>query len=481
MLTQKEKLKDELNLLKESLELAVITKDEYETAKARIEEKLNTLEQEPEVKEPKIKSKEEIEEEPVTKPEEENPEIEEEGSIVKDIEKEDSKVKEKEESVEKIKHEASKEEVPREDNEEGPKEIEIKEVAREGQKTLEEIEKEKIEEAKPQEEKSTEKTEEHPVKSKSIDEAEKAVEEIKEEKPVEEKLEPVPKPEGEQPESFAGEEKKSFIKTIVYSSIAIVSILIIYFFFFAGSPEVPADEGIHFTPISLIACSSDKDCIEQGSIGICNNPGEENAECKYIQDANIELTVLNNNCFNCDNKRVLSILNNFFPNIDAEKINFETPEGKEIAEKFGIQVLPAYILDSNFKEAYNYNKLANAFNEIDENFIMKNTVANANYYIDREETPNKLDLFVKQGQSASSKAEENLKEFLEAFNGKVDFEKHTADSEIVKELGINTFPAFLVNNKIKFSGVQAADKIKENFCQINELNECALRLVKSLV
>ncbi|MDP6139538.1 MAG: hypothetical protein QGI89_05640, partial [Candidatus Woesearchaeota archaeon] len=77
------------------------------------------------------------------------------------------------------------------------------------------------------------------------------------------------------------------------------------------------------------------------------------------------LTILNNDCFNCDNKRVLSILNNFFPNINAEKINFETSKGKEIAETFDITVLPAYILDSNFKEAYNYNKLANAFNEVD--------------------------------------------------------------------------------------------------------------------
>jgi protein-disulfide isomerase len=112
---------------------------------------------------------------------------------------------------------------------------------------------------------------------------------------------------------------------------------------------------------------------------------------------------------------------------------------------------------------------------------MKSTVANSNYYTGRVEIANKLDLFVKQNQTASTKAEENLQEFLEAFDGKVIFEKYDENSAIVKELGINSFPAFLINNKIKFSGVQSADKIKENFCQMNELDECGLELTESLV
>jgi len=143
--------------------------------------------------------------------------------------------------------------------------------------------------------------------------------------------------------------------------------------------------------------------------------------------------------------------------------------------------LPGYIFDSNFAEAYNYNKLSNAFKEVKSSFVMKNVVANANYYFEREEIPNKLDLFLQQGQEASSKAEENLKEFLDAFDGKVVFEKHYANDKIVKDLGINTFPTFLISNKIKFSGVQPADKIRENFCQLNKVAECALGFSKSLV
>ena len=45
MLSEKEKLGEELKLLKESLELNVITKEEFENAKQRIDAKLNELEQ----------------------------------------------------------------------------------------------------------------------------------------------------------------------------------------------------------------------------------------------------------------------------------------------------------------------------------------------------------------------------------------------------------------------------------------------------
>jgi len=70
---------------------------------------------------------------------------------------------------------------------------------------------------------------------------------------------------------------------------------------------------------------------------------------------------------------------------------------------------------------------------------------------------------------------------LELFKGNVDFEKYNADSKIVKELGINTFPTFLINNIIKFGGVQSADKIRENYCKVNSVTPCALGLSKSLV
>jgi len=416
MITEKEKLEEELKLLKESLDLNVITNEEFENAKLIIEGKLKELN--------------------VT--EQKETDVKEGGTI-----KEDQKPEEKEE--------ITKESEP-EKKSTGEK-IEIKELKES------DIKKEDIKHEGTREE---DKQEEKPEEEFKAEEAE-IVEEAEKE------------------EETAKHEKKSNKKIIAYVAIILLLGFVSGYFFFSGksvpSVEIPA-ESIRL----IVACSLDEECGREGSIGICNNPGKENAECEYIEDMEIKLTVLHNkDCFNCDTGRVLSILNSFFPSIDTVNIDFETEEGKEAIIRYKIIALPAYILNSSIVEAYNYPKFFNAFNKVGSSYVMKTTVANSNYYLDREEISNKLDIFLKTGVVSSSKAEDNLKEFLEAFDGQVDFEKYNADSKIVKELGINTFPTFLINNKIKFGGVQAADKIRDNFCQVNSVTPCAFSLSKSLI
>ncbi|MCH8004141.1 MAG: hypothetical protein IH934_05945 [Nanoarchaeota archaeon] len=585
MLTEKEKLEEELKLLEESLDLKVITEEEYETAKARVDSKLKGLDASEEKKDVEEK---EIKEEPKPEDKKEEQKIEIKELKTEQVErKEPIKEEEVKESVKKEEEEKQEEPKKEELTEEEQKikdtqkseisgttyrgfptskskdfeEIEkdtitldfswLKNIFRkkepvteekqveelkaeekpEEQKTLDEVKEaedkpeETITEEKPvevKEEKDEVKAEEvkpeevKPVEEKKVEEdikvtEEKLAEDIKkeeekeeikaeEEKPEEEVKEEEPiKEEGIVDEEIKINEKNKFFSSIesishflynkkLFAYVAIILILVVgsWYFYYSG----PNDLIIRNTPtniptgnvVNLIACSSDNECKKEGSIGICNNPGQEDAECEYIQDVKIQLTVLNSdNCFNCGTARVLSILKSFYPNINVENIDFESKEGKEIKEKFLITALPAYIFNSSFKESYNYNKFSSSFNEARGSFVMKNNVANSNYYLEREEIPNKLDLFVKFNQTASLDAEENLEKFLEVFKGNVNFTKHNEDSEIVKELGINTFPAFLINNKIKFGGVQSADKIRENFCKVNSVTPCVLGLSKSLV
>lgn len=407
MLTDKEKLEEELNLLEESLYLEVITKEEYEQAKQRIERKLKSLEKKAERVETKAEKKiEEVK--------------------IKEIKEEDISEKEPED----------------ERNEE------------ETAKSAEEIAAEQVKKA----------AEEAEIKEEPSEKDEEAI-------PLARKVE-------KKEEELGFEFSKGSVKVLIYAIAILILAFGSYFFFFSGNP----DDNMLSKSTVFIACSSDRDCKKEGSIGTCNNPGMEDAECAYAEEVEVKLVVLNdNNCFNCDAGRILSILNGFFPNLEVESIDIETDEGKEIAAEFNVDVLPAYILNSSLQQASNYHKFFNAFNKVGNSFAMKDTVSNANYYISREEIPGKLDLMFKANQAASSEAEKNLQEFLDAFGSKVDFEKHSENSALAKELGINTFPVFLVNNKIKFSGVQAADVIKGNFCQMNKLQECGLELSKSLV
>ncbi len=430
MLTDKEKLEEELNLLEESLHLEVITKEEYEEAKQRIEKKLKSME----------KKAERLE----TKAEKKTEEVK-----IKEIKKEEIR------EVPKAEEEDAEEETPSEEKEEDISEEEPEEERNEEDtaKSAEEIAAEQVKKA-----------------------AEEA--EIREESDKEEEFVPLAKPEERKEEEPGFELSKGSVKVLIYAIAILVLAFGSYFFFFSGNP----DDNMLSKSTVFIACSSDQDCKKEGSIGTCNNPGAKDAECAYAEDVEVKLIVLNNNnCFNCDTGRVLSILNGFFPNLEAESIDIETDEGKEIAAEFDIDALPAYILNSSLQQASNYHKFFNAFNKVGDSFVMKDTVSNANYYIKREEIPGKLDLIIQQNQAVSSEAEKNLQEFLDAFKGKVDFEKHYENSALAKELGINTFPVFLVNNKIKFNGVQAADVIKGNFCRMNKLQECGLELSKSLV
>jgi len=412
MLTEKEKLEEELNLLKESLDLNVITKEEFENAKQRIEVKLKELRV---LEQKKDESKEKSEVGEIKKSEEE-PKITEELKPDGGKEEEKIEIKELNENdikKEEIEHEVTKEEGTEEKvkPEEERKEAEFEEVKTEEVKVTEEKVAEEVE--KPSEEaKVTEEV-------KAADEVEKPSDEdnVTEDKVPEEEVEEKEATVEEKQPEVVEEDKKSSKKIFVYIAIIVILGFAGLYYYYTGSELVISEDIPTDIPsdnvIILIACSSDKECSREGSIGICNNPGQEDAECEYIEDAEIKLTILNSDsCFNCGTARILSILKGFYPNINVENIDFETREGKELRERFLINALPAYIFNSSFKEAYNYDKLSNSFNEAKANFVMKNTVANANYYLDRKEIQYKLELIVKNNQTASIKAEENLKEFF---------------------------------------------------------------------
>lgn len=230
------------------------------------------------------------------------------------------------------------------------------------------------------------------------------------------------------------------------------------------------------------ACSSNDDCKQEGKEGTCIKPGNKDAKCEFkdIQKANV--IVLNDraNCFNCDTQRVLSILEEWLGPLNEKEINFNTEEGKKINYKLDAKILPIYLFDENITTKPRFEKFRQAFAKNGDNYVMKDDAAGSTFYVKREGIPNKLDLFMVSGDDAGTKAENNLKEFLGVFKN-IKFERHFQNDNLTKELEIKSFPAFLVNNRVRFSGVLAAETIKENFCRMNKLPECEKSLSKSLI
>ena len=230
------------------------------------------------------------------------------------------------------------------------------------------------------------------------------------------------------------------------------------------------------------ACNSNDDCKQEGKEGICMKPGSKDAKCEFKDIPKTNVVVLNDRkeCFNCDTQRVLSILEDWFGALNTKELDYNAAEGKNIAEKLNLRALPAYILDENITKKPKYEQFKRSFAKKGNDYLLSEDAASSTFFFKRDNVPNKLELFVIENEKSSITAENNLKEFLNSFK-EVKFEKHLPDDNLAKELGIRNFPAFLVNNKVKFSGVLAAETIKENFCKINKLPECGKSLSKSLV
>ncbi len=210
---------------------------------------------------------------------------------------------------------------------------------------------------------------------------------------------------------------------------------------------------------------------------------EETKDVNFVPEAKkTKVVVLNDrkNCFNCDTERVLGIIENWFGALDYNEIDYNTEQGKEFADKFGVRALPAYIFDSDIANISVYNQIKQTFVNKNGNYILSENAAASSFYFRRENMPNKLDFFVREGGSASAMAEKNLKEFLESFPN-AESEKHSSTSDLAKELGIKTFPTFLVNNRVKFTGIHPAETIKGNFCSLNKVEECQKNLSNNLI
>ena len=439
---EKIKLEEELEFLKESFDAEVISKEEYEKAKSRLETQLSNIElkkTEPKKSSEPKETPENIKEE--VKKEEKN-EIKKEAIEIKEPETaKEIKVQSAEIKSEKKEEPALKEE-----------KIEIKEIDEPEIKEAEEPKKE------------SETVKAGPEETKEIDEKEQDTNDILNSR-----------------NGFPEEDTKKKMSMWVPIVSGVLFLVIIYFSFLfllnSGAGEKQATE---LPP----ACLSDDNCLKEGMIGFCSNPGSQDAECDFKEDTKINLIVLNTkDCFNCDISRVEKIIKKWFPGVIKREVEFSSVEGESIAKDLNIELLPAFIFNSSLEEAFRYEELKSIFSKVDGSYILSASASGSTYYTSRGEIPNKLEVFLMKDDASTEKAERNLEEFLDLFDGNVDYKKHVVNKEsiLVKDLGINTFPTFLVNNKIKFSGVQPPEKIKDNFCKVNDLDKCSSKLSENLV
>ncbi len=193
-----------------------------------------------------------------------------------------------------------------------------------------------------------------------------------------------------------------------------------------------------------------------------------------IKEPEIELTVINDkNCKLCDSSRIEAIVKGMFQNVNISYIDSE--EAKEMIEQFGIDAIPSYIFSSNINETINFNDFKRTLIKKENNYLMSNTASGANYYFEREQVNNKIELFL---TTDTEDADKNIQDFLDVFRDEIKFTKHfvkeNEKAKLKEELGINSYPVFLINNQFKVGGFQSSNSLKEKFCELNRVERCVV-------
>ncbi len=280
----------------------------------------------------------------------------------------------------------------------------------------------------------------------------------------------------------APEEEPSVDKRIIIG-VAVAALLLVVFFLTRSPAEGPGEIDAPEETVLEPLCSSDQDCMRQGKIGSCQNPGTADAICVFKDPTTVELTVIEtDDCVSCDSSRMINVLTQLFLSLDVENIDYSSAEGRRLAADYGIEVLPAYILGSRVNQTESFDDFKTALRQADDKYVVMPTLLGTGYFINRDELVNTIHIYTLPEDT--DKVESNMQELLGLFGDSIEYGLITvAPSEkgqLKQELAITSYPSFIVNNKLKFSGIRSAESIKEKFCELNQLTECSQTLSKDI-
>ncbi len=346
------------------------------------------------------------------------------------------------------------------------------------------------------------------------------------------------------PSSQQKQEKKTnnhTLRTILLVAGAIVALVIlIYFSINLGqmSPDETLSEKETQEPI--IACYQHADCALLGKESKCINAGTVESSCLYQNATAVKLTLIGGGeCASCSTERIKNILVAWFPGVQVREIPSSSSEGKALRSTHAIAMLPAYILDANIEKTLLFDDVKSALRKSGDSYVVKDGASGAPLFLTRNEVAKRLDVFLAPEDESSRRAVLNMEEFAGAFANEVDIVYHavklsnaskdaacvaqlapqkaaefllcaaTSDEDCISSLGIDAsairfcveeesedfikkntalqnslgvqVPSFLINNRMRLGGVQAADTLREQYCSMNDAPACSKELRKSLV
>ena len=252
-----------------------------------------------------------------------------------------------------------------------------------------------------------------------------------------------------------------------------------------ASFQVSKDKGARGSPTMFIAGERYQGGRQENDFlrAICGKFKTEKPEvCKNLPEPKkIDLTVLTDSrCKDCAPDRIVGQLKNMFPGLNAKTVDYTTPEGKRLyaeVSKNGVKLLPAFLFapvvteDPGFSQIQRFVQDAGAYKSLQigakfdptAEICDNNTDDDGNGKVDcddpgcqgkivcRQEKKNLLEVFVMSQCPFGVKAENAMKEVLEAFEKKIDFKVH-----------------FIADEKapLEFNSLHGPDEVQEDIRQL---------------
>ena len=146
----------------------------------------------------------------------------------------------------------------------------------------------------------------------------------------------------------------------------------------------------------LPKCLHDYDCPQkEGMISKCIKPGTPDAECVYEEAVKVPLTVLfDDHAIAANEARIVASTKMMMPGLIVEKVEASTPEGKALAENYGIDRLPGYIFGEEVTRARNFERLKSALERRKDRLVFRPDLSGAMIYSLRPRIAGKVDIFI---------------------------------------------------------------------------------------
>ncbi len=169
------------------------------------------------------------------------------------------------------------------------------------------------------------------------------------------------------------------VKRILYAACRLLS----------GRDGIPACKG-------LPECYEDGDCFTPGWVTVCEKAGTSEAHCRKIKDVEFTVTALRaRGALSDPFDAAVRGMRQLMPGMKVREVAADSPEGQALAAKAGVKWLPAFFFPSEAAKAYRFKMVSASLERLKSGgWKARPEAVNANYRLDREARPGRVELFV---------------------------------------------------------------------------------------